>query len=89
MREIGATASGIIYGPNGQVEEFQGIDQAVGNAALGTAREAQDIIMARDPGALVLEVVGGQDLGKNATSLLDLPDLGQGCPAGTTPAKVF
>jgi RHS repeat-associated protein len=89
MRSIGASASGTIFGPNGQVEEFNGITQAIGNAALGTAQQAQDIIMARAPNALILEVVGGQDLGKNASVLLDLPNRGQGCPAGTTPAKVF
>jgi hypothetical protein len=89
MRSIGASASGTIFGPSGQVEEFNGITQAIGNAALGTALQAQNIIMARAPNALILEVVGGQDLGKNATVLLDLPDRGQGCPAGTTPAKVF
>jgi hypothetical protein len=84
MRQIGASTFGTVTGPNGATESFNTITQAVGNAALGTALQAQNIIMGRDPGALVIEIVGGANTWKNAAVTINMPALGQGCPAGTS-----
>jgi hypothetical protein len=43
---------------------------------------AQDIIMARAPGELVLEITGGKDLGKGVGVFLVTDNPG-GCPAAT------
>jgi RHS repeat-associated protein len=85
MRQIGASTFGSVTGPNGATESFNTITQPVGNAALGTALQAQNIIMGRDPGALVMEIVGGANTWKNAGVTINMPSLGQGCPAGTHP----
>jgi len=84
MRSIGASTFGTVTGPNGATESFNTLTQTVGNAALGTALQAQNIIMARDPGALVVEIVGGTNTWKNASVNLNMPALGEGCPAGTS-----
>jgi hypothetical protein len=85
MRAIGASTFGTVTGLNGVTESFNGLTQAVGSAQLGTALQAQNIIMARAPGQLVIEIVGGQDLGKGASITVNMPALGQGCPEGTSP----
>jgi hypothetical protein len=84
MRSIGASTFGTVTGTNGVTLSFTGLTQAVGYAKLGTAQEVQDMIMARAPGQLVLEIVGGQDLGVGASVTINMPALGQGCPAGTS-----
>jgi hypothetical protein len=89
MRAIGSTSSGVIFGADGNVNTFNHITQAAGMKKLGTAEQAQNIIMARAPNALVLELVGGKDLGKDALSILDLPNNGQGCPANTSAPTSF
>jgi len=83
MLAIGASTFGTVTGTNGQSESFNGLTQAVGNADLGPALNAQDIIMSRAPGELILEIVGGNDLGKDAAVTINMPGLGQGCPQGT------
>jgi hypothetical protein len=40
--------------------------------------------MARVPGQLVLEIVGGRDLGTGASVTINMPALGQSCPEGTS-----
>jgi hypothetical protein len=85
MRSIGASTFGTVTGPNGVTESFNTITQAVGNAALGTAQQAQDIIMGRDPGALVIEIVGGTNTWKGASVTINMPALGQGCPGTSVP----
>lgn len=85
MRSIGAGTYGTVTGPGGATESFNTLTQTVGNAALGTAMQAQDIIMGRDPGALVIEIVGGANTWKNAGVNINMPALGQGCPTGTSP----
>ena len=84
MRSIGAGTSGSVTGVNGVTETFSGLTQAIAMASMGTAQEVQNIIMARAPGQLVLEIVGGQDLGKDASVTINMPSLGQGCPVGTS-----
>ncbi len=84
MRAIGASTFGTVTGPNGATESFNTLTQAVGNAALGTALQAQDAIMARDPGALVIEIVGGTNTWKGADVNITMPALGEGCPTGTS-----
>lgn len=83
LRAIGASAFGTVTAADGRVQSFKGITQAIGFAKLGSASKVQSMIMARDPGALVIEIVGGQDFGKDASVALNLPNLGEGCPAGT------
>ena len=85
MRSIGASTFGTVTGPNGETESFNTITQAVGNAALGTAQQAQNIIMERDPGALVIEIVGGTNTWKDASVTLNMAALGQGCPGTSVP----
>jgi hypothetical protein len=87
MRSIGASTFGTVTGPRGATESFNAITQAVGNLALGTAQQAQDIIMGRDPGALVIEIVGGTNTWKDAGLTINMPDLGQGCPGTSLPAQ--
>jgi len=84
LRTIGAGTTGTVTGPNGQKESFSTLTQPVGEATLGTAKQAQDTIMARAPGALVIEIVGGKDFGTKANVTLTMPNLGQSCPTGTT-----
>jgi RHS repeat-associated protein len=84
LRTIGAGTTGTVTGSNGQKETFSTLTQPVGEATLGTAKQAQDTIMARAPGALVIEIVGGKDLGTKASVTLTMPNTGQGCPQGTT-----
>jgi hypothetical protein len=83
MRQIGASTFGSTTGTNGVKQSFNRITQAVGEARLGTAFEAQNIIMARAPGQLVIEIVGGRHLGADASVMINMPNLGQGCPMGT------
>ena len=83
MRFIGATAFGTVTSSNGRItESFNGLTQAVG-ASFGSAAQVQAMIMARDPGALVLELVNGRDLGPNASVIINVPTTKYGCPAGT------
>jgi RHS repeat-associated protein len=84
LRTIGAGTTGTVTGPNGQKESFSTLTQPVGEASLGTAKQAQDTVMARAPGALVIEIVGGKDFGTKANVTLTMPNLGQSCPTGTT-----
>jgi RHS repeat-associated protein len=86
MRAIGAAAFGTVRAPNGDRQYFQGITQPVGEASMGRASAVQSIIMARAPGQLVLEIVGGQHFGADSLVNLNLPNLGQGCPTGTSAA---
>jgi RHS repeat-associated protein len=63
---------------------FSGITDVVDNRAIApNALAAQDKIMSRAPGELVLEVTGGADLGKAAKVFL-FTDNPHGCPAGTS-----
>ncbi len=84
MRAIGAGTFGAVTGTNGATILFNGLTQSIGYAKLGTAREVQDMIMARAPGQLVLEIVGGTHLGKGANVVINMPALGQTCPSGTS-----
>jgi RHS repeat-associated protein len=63
---------------------FSGITDVINNLDIASnALAAQDIIMSRAPGDLVLEVTGGMDLGSSAKVLL-FTDNPSGCPAGTS-----
>lgn len=84
MRSIGASTFGTVTGANGVTLSFNGLTQAVGFARLGSAQQVQSMIMARAPGQLVLEIVGGKDLGPGASVTINMPALGQGCPTGTS-----
>jgi RHS repeat-associated protein len=84
LRSIGAGTTGTVTAPDGKTESFNTITQPVGEAKLGTAQQAQDTIMARAPGAVVIEIVGGKDFGTKASVTLTMPSVnGVGCPAGT------
>jgi hypothetical protein len=49
----------------------------------GGAISVQDTIMARDPGALIIEIIGSKDLGNDNDIFLDLPNANGTCPVGT------
>lgn len=82
MREIGLGATGTLTSRDGRTQSFKTFTDAVAEAKLGDAREAQDIIMARDPGAVVFEIVGGTHYGEGAKFDITIPNL-NGCPVGT------
>jgi RHS repeat-associated protein len=66
---------------------FDGITDVVNHRELASnSLAAQDIIMARAPGQLILEVTGGQDLGVGAKVFL-FTDNPRGCPQGTAPYR--
>jgi RHS repeat-associated protein len=78
MRSIGASAWGI----TGEGQMFRGFTDTVGHARIGSAQQAQDRIMARAPGRLVVELVSGRHEGITAISLV-IPETPFGCPEGT------
>jgi hypothetical protein len=81
MRLIGATAYGTVTSSTGQTEAFNTFTDTVAEASLGTTQQAEDIIMSRDPGAFVIEVMGGAFTDKNASIVLHFT--GIQCPSGT------
>ena len=86
MRSMGASAIGTVQNTKGQSQSFYGLTQAIGYSKLGSASDVQSMIMARSPGELVLELVGGLDFGKGVAVLFNMPNVGQNCPQGTSGA---
>jgi hypothetical protein len=86
MRQIGRSAFGVTAGGQG----FVGFTDTVGNLQLGATNsiQAQDIIMSRNPGLLILELVSGRDEGVTNV-LLSIPQTQHGCPTGTTQTSAF
>jgi RHS repeat-associated protein len=86
MRAIGQDVVGIVFYKNDLTtfQSFTGVTQNIGNNRIGSARAAQIAIMARAPGQLVLELVSGDDWGRDNLTILVIPDMGQGCPEGTS-----
>ena len=84
LRQIGMDTFGTITSADGTTESFDTITQPIGNAKLGSALHAQDVIMGRAPGALVIEIVGGSDFGYNplSTIVLSMPALGESAARG-------
>jgi len=80
MRRIGAGAFGFTQG--GQM--FFGFTDTVGHSALGSAEQAQNIIMARHPEQLILELITGH-AEDNSAVILSLPAGTPRCPSGTQP----
>jgi RHS repeat-associated protein len=81
MRGIGRGAFGSTQGG----QWFSTFTDAINEASIApSAQQAQDIIMARAPGALVIEIVGGRDEGTKSNVLLSLPPGTPRCPDGTT-----
>lgn len=54
------------------------------NDLAGNALAAQNIIMSRDPGHLILELVGGRDEGRTMVTFM-IPRTEHGCPQNTQP----
>ena len=83
-KNFGSTTFGTVTSANGtQALQFSGITDVVNNLAWKTSLQAQDAIMARAPGELVLEITGGADLGPDAKVSLSTKNP-KGCPSGTT-----
>ena len=89
MRSIGAGTWGMISNPVDPLDfqVFRGLTDNVGEASIGNAAEAQQVIKARAPGQLVLELVTGRHFGPNSPVILFTPTTRSGCPDGTTPAR--
>ncbi|WP_297320660.1 RHS repeat-associated core domain-containing protein [Novosphingobium sp.] len=83
-RSFGPNTFGIASSADGSKSlAFSGITDVVDNRAIApNSLAAQDVIMSRAPGQLILEVTGGIDLGTNAKVFL-FTDNPNGCPAGT------
>ncbi len=80
MRYIGRGARGVTRGG----QRFFGFSDTIDHNELANdAMTAQDIIMGRNPGALILELVNGRDEGVTSVTLL-IPATEHGCPRGTT-----
>lgn len=79
MRYIGRGAWGMTEG--GQMF-WRFTDTMDHNELAPRALDAQDIIMARDPGLLILELVSGRDEGVSFVTL-SIPATEHGCPTGT------
>ena len=77
LRYIGYGAFGVT--DSGQW--FAGFTDAVGHAELGSTFVAQERIMARDAGRLIVEIVGGHDELTNVN--LTIPKTTFGCPDNT------
>ena len=72
-----------VFGQTAGGQTFFGLDDVVNHADIApTASRAQDIIMNRDPGMLILELNSGKDEG-DTTLIINLP--GNICPANTSP----
>ncbi|EGF92875.1 hypothetical protein ABI_13130 [Asticcacaulis biprosthecium C19] len=74
-----------------QTQNFSTLTDVVNNKKVGNVRYsnsilAQDAIMARAPGQLVLEVTGGRHFGKDAKVTL-FTNNPKGCPVGTQPSS--
>lgn len=80
LRAYGKTVSGTTSG--GQI--FTGLDEVMDDRGIApTTTQAQDRLMARDPGRLLIELPSGREEGRvNVT--VTLP--GSVCPANTSPA---
>lgn len=79
MREIGLGASGTLTSSDGRVQRFRTFTDRVSDQKFKSALNAQKVIMGRDPGAIVFEVVGGVHFGRGATYDITIPNL-KGCP---------
>jgi len=82
MRAIGLGASGTLTAPDGRRQSFRTFTDSVAEATLGSTKQAQAIIMARDPGAVVFEIVGGTHYGPGSKFDITIPNL-NGCPIGS------
>lgn len=82
MRAIGRGATGTLTASDGRTQTFSTFTDSVAEAQLGTTLQAQNTIMARDPGAVVFEVVGGTHYGAGAKFDITIPNI-NGCPVGS------
>ena len=82
LLSYGASVSGTTSG--GQT--FYGLDEVMDDRPLAkTTLEAQDVLMSRDAGKILIELVTGADEGKGNDVKVTLSVPGSVCPAHTTP----